>query len=98
MPSYSNQEIESRGPTVDAAIAAGLLRLGLNRDQVTVIVIDEGGADGLRQGDVSVLVKAARVDPGRVGGWRRGVDGHGVGGAGADGEVGVSQGVAGHVG
>lgn len=60
--------------------------------------IDEGGADGLRQGDVSVLVKAARVDPGRVGGWRRGVDGHGVGGAGADGEVGVSQGVAGHVG
>ena len=60
--------------------------------------IDEGGADGLGQGDVSVVVNAAGVDPGRVGGWRRGVDGHGVGGAGADGEVWVGQGVAGHVG
>ncbi len=59
MPSYSNQEIESRGPTVDAAIAAGLLRLGLNRDQVTVIVIDEGSRGLLGIGSREAIVRLA---------------------------------------
>jgi spoIIIJ-associated protein len=57
MASYSNQEIESRGPTVDAAIAAGLLRLGLSRDQVTVIVIDEGSRGLLGIGSREAIVR-----------------------------------------
>lgn len=57
MASYSNQEIESRGPTVDAAIAAGLMRLGLERDQVTVIVIDEGSRGLLGIGSREAIVR-----------------------------------------
>ena len=37
--------IESAGKDVDAAIAAGLARLGLSQDDVEVEVLDEGRQD-----------------------------------------------------
>jgi len=57
MASNSSKEIESRGPTVDAAVAAGLLRLGLSRDEVTVIVIDEGSRGLLGIGSREAIVR-----------------------------------------
>lgn len=58
----SNQEIESRGATVDAAIAAGLQRLGVGRDRVKVIVIDEGSRGLLGIGSREAIVRLAIVD------------------------------------
>lgn len=57
MASFSGKEIESRGPTVDAAVAAGLLRLGLDRDEVQVIVIDEGSRGLLGIGSREAIVR-----------------------------------------
>lgn len=58
MSSSTNKEIESRGATVEAAIAAGLLRLGLKKDQVSVTVIDEGsrGLLGIGSREAVVLI------------------------------------------
>lgn len=53
----SNQEIESRGATVDAAVSAGLERLGVTRDQVKVIVIDEGSRGLLGIGSREAIVR-----------------------------------------
>lgn len=55
------QEIESRGVTVDAAISAGLQRLGVDRDQVTVIVIDEGSRGLLGIGSREAIVRLAII-------------------------------------
>jgi spoIIIJ-associated protein len=52
-----NKEIESRGATVEAAIAAGLLRLGLRKDQVAVTVIDEGSRGLLGIGSREAVVR-----------------------------------------
>ncbi|HNS38616.1 MAG: protein jag [Anaerolineae bacterium] len=57
MASFSGKEIESRGPTVDAAVAAGLLRLGLERNDVDVIVIDEGSRGLLGIGSREAIVR-----------------------------------------
>ena len=57
----SNQEIESRGATVDAAVAAGLQRLGVSRDRVTVIVIDEGSRGLLGIGSREAIVRLAVI-------------------------------------
>lgn len=59
--SPSSHEIESRGATVEAAVAAGLLRLGLRRDQVTVTVLDEGSRGLLGIGSREAIV---RLTPG----------------------------------
>jgi spoIIIJ-associated protein len=61
MASSSNQEIESRGATVDAAVAAGLQRLGVSRDRVTVIVIDEGSRGLLGIGSREAIVRLAVI-------------------------------------
>ncbi len=63
MASFSSKEIESRGPTVDAAVAAGLLRLGLDRDEVTVIVIDEGSRGLLGIGSREAIVRLIANPP-----------------------------------
>ncbi len=67
MPSQSNQEIESRGATVEAAVAAGLLRLGLDRDRVVVTVLDEGSRGllgiGSREAVVRLAVRPAAETP-----------------------------------
>ncbi len=63
MASFSSKEIESRGPTVDAAVAAGLLRLGLDRDGVTVIVIDEGSRGLLGIGSREAIVRLIANPP-----------------------------------
>ncbi|WP_374685636.1 RNA-binding cell elongation regulator Jag/EloR [Promineifilum sp.] len=55
--SPSSHEIESRGATVEAAVAAGLLRLGLRRDQVTVTVLDEGSRGLLGIGSREAIVR-----------------------------------------
>ena len=55
------QEIESRGVTVDAAITAGLQRLGVDRDQVTVIVIDEGSRGLLGIGSREAIVRLSVI-------------------------------------
>jgi spoIIIJ-associated protein len=59
MSPISNKEIESRGATVDAAVAAGLLRLGLGRNQVSVTVIDEGSRGLLGIGSREAVVRIA---------------------------------------
>lgn len=53
----SNQEIESRGVTVDAAVNAGLERLGVGRDRVKIIVIDEGSRGLLGIGSREAIVR-----------------------------------------
>lgn len=67
MLSNANQDIESRGPTVDAAIAAGLQRMGLGRDDVTIIVIDEGSRGllgiGSREAIVRLIARPAMEEP-----------------------------------
>ena len=63
MASFSGKEIESRGPTVDAAVAAGLLRLGLGRDEVQVIVIDEGSRGLLGIGSREAIVRLIANPP-----------------------------------
>jgi len=63
MLSNANQEIESRGPTVDAAVAAGLQRMGLGRDEVTVIVIDEGSRGLLGIGSREAIVRLIARPP-----------------------------------
>ncbi|RIK24472.1 MAG: hypothetical protein DCC51_00170 [Anaerolineae bacterium] len=67
MTSSSNKEIESRGATVEAAIATGLQKLGLERDQVKVIVIDEGSRGllgiGSREAIVYLTVVTAEPEP-----------------------------------
>jgi spoIIIJ-associated protein len=59
MSPLSNKEIESRGVTVEAAVAAGLLRLGLRKDQVAVTVIDEGSRGLLGIGSREAVVRIA---------------------------------------
>ncbi len=63
----SNQEIESRGATVDAAVSVGLQRLGVERDRVKVIVIDEGSRGllgiGSREAIVRLIVTPVEVAP-----------------------------------
>jgi len=54
--SQKKSVIEAAGKDVDAAIAAGLARLGLPRDAVEVEVLDEG-----RQGMFGLGARAARV-------------------------------------
>ena len=63
MPSLSNQEIESRGATVEAAVAAGLLRLGLERDRVVVTVLDEGSRGLLGIGSREAVVRLSVRQP-----------------------------------
>ncbi|HOU39708.1 MAG TPA: RNA-binding cell elongation regulator Jag/EloR [Promineifilum sp.] len=61
MSPSSTHEIESRGANVDAAIDAGLRRLGLARDQVTVTVIDEGSRGLLGIGSREAIVRLSPV-------------------------------------
>lgn len=63
MPALPNQEIESRGATVEAAVAAGLLRLGLDRDRVVVTVLDEGSRGLLGIGSREAIVRLAVRQP-----------------------------------
>lgn len=57
MASSSNRGIESRGTTVEAAVTTGLQRLGLRRDQVQIIVIDEGSRGLLGIGSREAIVR-----------------------------------------
>jgi spoIIIJ-associated protein len=57
MSEKEKPEIESRGVSVEAAILAGLQRLGLERDQVDVTVIDEGSRGLLGIGSRDAVVR-----------------------------------------
>lgn len=61
MAESPKQEIESRGPTVDAAVASGLQRLGVDREQVSVFVIDEGSRGLLGIGSREAIVRLAVI-------------------------------------
>lgn len=62
MPSSDNpQVIEARGQSTDAAIEAGLRRLGLSRAQVTVEVIDEGSRGLLGIGSREAVVRLRQI-------------------------------------
>jgi spoIIIJ-associated protein len=65
MSPSTSHEIEARGANVEAAIDAGLRRLGMNRDQVTVTIIDEGsrGLLGIGSREAVVRLKPAVVAP-----------------------------------
>jgi spoIIIJ-associated protein len=60
MAEKMTQEIESRGVTVDAAIAAGLERLGVDRRQVEITIIDEGSRGLLGIGSREAVVRLNR--------------------------------------
>ena len=57
MSPSTSHEIEARGANVEAAIDAGLRRLGMNRDQVTVTVVDEGSRGLLGIGSREAVVR-----------------------------------------
>jgi spoIIIJ-associated protein len=57
MAEKMTQEIESRGVTVDAAVAAGLERLGVDHEQVDITVIDEGSRGLLGIGSREAVVR-----------------------------------------
>ena len=65
MSPSTSQEIEARGANVEAAIDAGLRRLGMSRDQVTVTVVDEGsrGLLGIGSREAVVRLKPIVVAP-----------------------------------
>jgi spoIIIJ-associated protein len=67
MSLQSKQVYESQAVTVDEAIAAGLAKLGVNRDAVEVEILDEGSKGflglGSREATVRLTVKAARSAP-----------------------------------
>ena len=65
MSPSTNQEIEARGANVEAAIDAGLRRLGMSRDQVAVTVVDEGsrGLLGIGSREAVVRLKAVAITP-----------------------------------
>jgi spoIIIJ-associated protein len=65
MTSSNDSQVESRGPTVEAAISAGLQRLGAALDQVTVTVIDEGsrGLLGIGSRDAVVQLTMKSAEP-----------------------------------
>ena len=65
MSPSTSHEIEARGANVEAAIDAGLRRLGMNRDQVTVTIIDEGsrGLLGIGSREAVVRLKPAVAAP-----------------------------------
>jgi spoIIIJ-associated protein len=69
MSLQSKQVYESQAVTVDEAIAAGLAKLGVNRDAVEVEILDEGSKGflglGSREATVRLTVKAARNAPAR---------------------------------
>lgn len=59
------QEIEARGQNVEQAIASGLARLGLGREDVLVEVIDEGsrGLLGIGSREAVVRIRPLRIEP-----------------------------------
>lgn len=58
------KEIEARGPNVEQAIASGLSRLGLSREDVIVEVIDEGsrGLLGIGSRNAVVKIRSLKMD------------------------------------
>ncbi len=58
-----SREIEVRGQTVDEAIAAGLAKLGLNRSDVIVDVVDEGSKGILGLGAREAVVRLLPMTP-----------------------------------
>lgn len=58
-----SREIEVRGQTVDNAIEAGLAKLGLNRSDVIVDVIDEGSRGILGLGAREAIVRLLPMTP-----------------------------------
>ncbi len=58
-----SREIEVRGQTVDEAVEAGLARLGLNRSDVIVDVIDEGSRGILGLGAREAVVRLVSMAP-----------------------------------
>ena len=65
MSPSNSQEIEARGANVEAAIEAGLRRMGMSRDQVSVTVVDEGsrGLLGIGSREAVVRLKPVVVAP-----------------------------------
>jgi spoIIIJ-associated protein len=65
--SEMERKVEATGPDVEAAIAAGLEELGVDRDAVEVQVLDEGSRGvfglGAREASVRLTVKLRPVPP-----------------------------------
>ncbi len=59
------RETESRGTSVEAAIEAGLLKLGVSRNQVEIIVVDEGSRGLLGIGSREAVVRLKPASAGR---------------------------------
>ncbi len=59
------REIESQGTSVEAAIEAGLQKLGVSRNQVEIIVVDEGSRGLLGIGSREAVVRLKPVSAGR---------------------------------
>lgn len=60
------REIESQGTSVEAAIEAGLQKLGVSRDQVEIVVIDEGSRGLLGIGSREAVVRLKPASSGQA--------------------------------
>lgn len=61
----NRQEVEAKGPSVEAAIERGLEKLGLTRSDVVVEVLDEGSRGLLGIGSRDAVVKLTAMMPSR---------------------------------
>lgn len=63
MSEYSKREIEARGQNVEAAVVAGLAKLGLSRSDVIVEILDEGSRGLLGIGAREAVVRLTAMTP-----------------------------------
>jgi len=57
----TGKTIEARGSDVETAIRNGLSRLGLRRDEVTIVVLDEGSRGLLGIGAREAMVRLTAI-------------------------------------
>jgi spoIIIJ-associated protein len=55
--------VETTAPTVAEAVERGLARLGLRRDQVEIVVLEEGRPGGYKTGGIPSRVRLTALDP-----------------------------------
>jgi spoIIIJ-associated protein len=55
--------VETTAPTVAEAVERGLARLGLRRDQVEIVVLEEGRPGGFMTGGIPSRVRLTALDP-----------------------------------
>jgi spoIIIJ-associated protein len=63
MAMENRASVETTAPSVGEAVERGLARLGLRRDQVEIVVLEEGRPAGMPGGAVASRVRLTALDP-----------------------------------